>query len=202
MSEVTTLLVEMPTYMILNKKQTQKTIWTNSQFECIQSIPAPRRKGSEGEKLVSEIIESLDYSVETPEQYCKRTSERASSDYDRVLQRTIKCEIKLSCSWDDKLTNWTWQQIRDNQEYDIIIFLGINPNDAHIWWATKDDLKQNIFGRDQFRQHGGKKGDNETYWISTPDGTIPQWFRSFDALKEFLNNNNQQQELLNEFIQY
>ena len=60
--------------------------------------------------------------------------------------------------------NFRWSKIR-NQPYERIIFVGINPNEAKLAWATKDDLQKWVF-TDSNRQHAGKNGGLDIYLVS------------------------------------
>ena len=145
----------------------KQSIWANSKFESFRNIPSPKSKGAQGEKLVSQIFEQLGYEIEKP----------LNSDHDRIIGG-YKTEIKLSTTWNETLFNWTWQQIRD-QDYERIIFVGINPNECYVYWATKEDLRKHILGQDQHRQHAGKDGGQELYWIQ---GSGRQdWFRDIST---------------------
>jgi hypothetical protein len=158
----TNMVTSLPIYKTWQIKE-EKSIWKNSIFEFFHKIPSPRSKGSQGEKLVEQFMTELGHSVSKPE----------SSDHDRIISN-YKTEIKVSTSWDNTENKFTWQQIRD-QDYERIIFVGINPNNIEIFWATKSDLKKNIFGKDKYRQHGGKKGKQDLYWLQSVHKLA--WFR-------------------------
>jgi hypothetical protein len=145
---------------------TKKDMWSNSLMEPIKRISSPKAKGSVGEKLVTEVMSNLGHRVTKPK----------STDYDRMIDGH-RCEIKLSCAWDDAPDNWCWQQIRD-QEYDRIIFVGINPDGFHLWWATKADLEKYVIGRNECRQHAGKDGGQELYWLRGPR---QGWFKDMES---------------------
>ena len=83
----------------------------------------------------------------------------------------------MSLTWGEQQNCFTWQQIRPLQEYDRIVFIGVNPDSLHLWWATKEDILQHIAGHDSYRQHGGKNGGQDLYWIKNE---IPTWFRSIE----------------------
>ena len=117
--------------------------------------------------MVQQVMEALGHRVERP----------TSSEHDRIIDGW-KTEIKVSTTWNETLDNWTWQQIRE-QDYDRIIFVGINPNDVSIWWATKEDLRQFVLGRDEMRQHAGKDGGQELYWIQ--GSGVKPWFREMNS---------------------
>ena len=103
-----------------------------------------------------------------------------SSDYD-LLVNDLRVEVKASTAWDENPNNFKWQQIR-NQQYDRIVFMGVNPNEAWMWWASKLDLEAHIFGRDEYRQHAGKDGNQELYWIASNDNIpVPAWFRTINT---------------------
>lgn len=162
----TDFILETSTYASW-KKHKQTSIWKHSLFECFHDIPSPRSKGAEGEKLVEEFMSSLGHTV----------IRAKSSDYDRVISG-YKTEIKTSTTWNGTKDKFTWQQIR-NQDYDRIIFLGINPNDINLYWATKQDLVKNVFSIDSFRQHAGKNGKQELYWLQGINKL--SWFRNIES---------------------
>jgi hypothetical protein len=149
-------------------ESSKQSIWEGSKFQTFRNIPSPKSKGSQGEKLVEQLMKSLDHKVTKP----------LNSDHDRVINGH-KTEIKVSTTWNELLNNWTWNQIRGNQDYDRIIFVGVNPNSIHIWWATKEDICKHIIDNDSKRQHAGKDGGQEIYWIQ---GSGKQdWFRDLDT---------------------
>ena len=124
--------------------------------------------GTETNVTVEDIIQQKDY-----EYY----------DYD-IYPDEIKTEVKFSTAWDNTEFMFTWQQLRSWQNYERIIFVGCNPNSIHVWWCTKKDLEENVFGKDEYRQHGGKDGKQEEYWLkSTPDKKtiVPEYFQTLDT---------------------
>ncbi len=52
------------------------------------------------------------------------------SEADRVIAG-VRVEIKFSTLWRDR-GGYTFQQLRD-QNYEVAVFLGISPFDAHCW---------------------------------------------------------------------
>jgi hypothetical protein len=147
--------------------------WQGSLFESFWLMSSPKSKGARGERLAADIMESLGHDIlrDGSGKPCRR-----GSDYDITVdgQRT---EVKLSLTWGAAENQWTWQQIRD-QDYDRIIFIGINPNNVKMWWATKEDLLKHVIGNRAFQQHGGKKAAGNTYWINRK---IPSWFREIET---------------------
>jgi hypothetical protein len=165
MTDFTSIVETLPIYE--HWESSKQSIWEGSKFQSFRNIPSPKSKGSQGEKLVAQLLENLGHKVTKP----------LSSDYDRVINGH-KVEIKVSTTWNEQLNNWTWQQIRD-QDYDRIIFVGINPDEIYVWWATKGDIFEHILGNDRKRQHAGKDGGQELYWIQ---GAARQdWFRDLDT---------------------
>ena len=148
-------------------ESSKQSIWEGSKFQSFRNIPSPKSKGAQGEKLVQQLMETLGHKVTRPE----------NSDHDRIISNH-KTEIKVSTTWNEELNNFTWQQIRD-QDYERIIFVGINPNDISVWWATKDDLREYVLGQDSKRQHAGKDGEQDLYWIQASAGET--WFRTMNT---------------------
>ena len=143
--------------------------WLGSKFEFTRSISS-KQKGSFGEKFVAAVMKDMGFDV----------SRRYSSDHDIVVNG-MSAEVKMSTAWDNKKDAFKWQQIR-NQDYKLIFFLGINPNDFTIWWATKDQLNEKVIGKDEYRQHAGKDGNQELYWISCRQ----EWFNDLSELKSVI----------------
>ena len=164
--DVTQLMANTETFKNL-LKESETDIWKGSLFEPLKRLSS-RSKGAKAEKMTQETMELLKYIVR----------KAMSSDHDRVIS-DYATEIKFSTCWDGELNKFTWQQIRGGQDYDRIIFIGCNPNDIHMWWATKDDLKKHVFGRDKLRQHKGKDGEQELYWLSGVH-KMP-WFRDMSS---------------------
>lgn len=161
----TALIESLPIYQ--KWESSKQSIWEGSKFQSFRNIPSPKSKGAQGERMVQQVMEALGHRVERP----------TSSEHDRIIDGW-KTEIKVSTTWNETLDNWTWQQIRE-QDYDRIIFVGINPNDVSIWWATKEDLRQFVLGRDEMRQHAGKDGGQELYWIQ--GSGVKPWFREMNS---------------------
>ena len=90
----------------------------------------------------------------------------------RVEERNV--EVKFSTLWETGV--YKFQQIRD-QNYDILLCLGISPDTAHAWVVPK----ANIGWTDLSNQHGGSRG-TDTWWISfTPPACPYRWMRPHDG---------------------
>lgn len=162
----------------LQEKVNGVDFWRNSLYESFFLMSSPKAKGSRGERLAAEVMETLGHDI-LRKKNGKLARLEGDADHDIVVDGH-RTEVKLSLTWDGTPDRFTWQQIRSLQEYDRIIFIGINPNEAKMWWATKKDLERNIFGKACYRQHGGKDGKQELYWIKNE---VPSWFRSIEEWK-------------------
>jgi len=92
----------------------------------------------------------------------------------------MKIEVKTSLAWGGVDNQFTWQQIRTLQDYDRVVFVGINPDSLQMWWAGKQDILDNLAGQDRYRQHGGKSGKQDLYWIRNE---VPTWFKEMSTWK-------------------
>jgi hypothetical protein len=162
----------------LQEKVNGVDFWRNSLYESFFLMSSPKAKGSRGERLAAEVFETLGHDI-LRKKNGKLARLEGDADHDIVVDG-YRTEVKLSLTWDSTPDQFTWQQIRSLQKYDRIIFIGLNPDEAKMWWATKEDLERNIFGKSCYRQHGGKKGNQELYWIRNE---VPAWFRPVEEWK-------------------
>lgn len=86
-------------------------------------------------------------------------------------------EIKFSTLW--RTGVYKFQQLR-NQDYRIVICLGISPFGAHCWAIPKDEIFQRWKSGAEglCSQHGGAVG-TDTAWLSFRIGSVPQWLVPF-----------------------
>ena len=131
--------------------------WRASPFGWIRQQQS-RRKGKIVEQLVSGWCAAKGFDV---------TAAR-NSDADRVIGG-LRTEIKGSTLWESG--GFKFQQIRD-QDYDIVICLGVSPFDAQCWVIPKDVLMTHPEGVTY--QHGGQ-GGRDTSWLSFDADTPPRW---------------------------
>jgi len=150
-------------------------LWKNSTFETFYRMNSPKAKGTRGERLVADLFEGMGSNI-LRNKKGKPARMKGDSDHDIVVDNYLT-EVKTSLTWGDQRDSFTWQQIRTKQKYDRIVFLGINPDNIKVWWAKKEDLDKYIAGNKQYRQHGGKNGEQDTYWIKNE---IPSWFREIE----------------------
>ena len=85
----------------------------------------------------------------------------------------LRTEIKGSTLWESG--EFRFQQIR-NQEYDIVICLGISPLDVQCWVIPKDVLMEHPPG--VVYQHGGQEG-RDTAWLTVAPDNPPAWLREW-----------------------
>ena len=148
-----------------NEYKDRNRLWNDSQFAWIKGgLPAGSR-GAVFQRLVSEWCVSKGVSV----------TRSPDSDADRIIGGR-RAEIKGSTLWEDG--TYTFQQIRD-QNYELVVCLGISPFDAHCWVIPKDDI---MALRDEgliSPQHGGSRG-SDTLWINGVNPkNPPDWIRPY-----------------------
>ena len=136
--------------------------WERSPFRWIRQ-QASRRRGKIGEQLLSGLLAARDFAI--------GPSGDSQSDR-RVNGKAV--EIKFSTLWQSGI--YKFQQIRD-QQYDLLVCLGMSPFNAHGWAIPKRALHQHVFGKGM-GQHTGAAGA-ETAWLSfTPDAPYP-WMTAY-----------------------
>ncbi|MDE6735801.1 MAG: hypothetical protein K2J64_10085 [Desulfovibrio sp.] len=137
--------------------------WNDSPFAWIKTNPS-RTIGKIGEQMISLWVKKHGFNV----RYSPDT------EADRIIEGK-RAEIKFSTLWDEGF--YKFQQIRD-QNYDIMIWLGVSPHRIHCWVLTKDEvmdlwhIKHIIKG-----QHKGQEG-TDTGWIKVLPAGAPYLFPS------------------------
>ncbi len=135
-----------------------KSAWQDSPFDWLKQDIASRTVGMVLEQLVEGWFAMRGFNV----------SKAPNSDADRVINGQL-VEIKGSTLWQGGI--FRFQQIRD-QEYDIVICLGIRPFDAQCWVIPKDVLMARPEGVGG--QHGGQ-GGSDTLWLGFDADAPPRW---------------------------
>jgi len=139
-------------------------VWQNSPFGWIRRCPS-RQVGAIGEKLVAGWLATRNYDVVR----C------TDSEADRIING-LRVEIKFSTLWKSGI--FKFQQIRD-QNYDILLMLGLMPFDARCWAVPKAILMQRWGTSDGPRsQHAGSAG-RDTAWLSFPANHPPSWLAPY-----------------------
>lgn len=157
----------------LNEKNSDP--YKDSPFRVYKEMSS-KKKGKYFELIVQEYLKKQGYKV----------GKAVNSDHDRVINDLIKLEIKGSLLWGEG-THFRWQQIRTNQDYDLICFVAIYPEAVRLYAATKDVVKSIVEVQDHngywiHNQHGGKKVNSGTFVL---DG-MPEHFDWFSSLEELL----------------
>ena len=133
--------------------------WAGSPFEWIKKIASSRRRGKAGEVLIATWLARLGYEVRPP----------SNAGHDRLVSQR-RVEIKFSTLWEQG--NYVFQQLRD-QDYELVILLGLSPTIAHVWVVPKAEAIAN-----SIPQHGGAVG-TDTRWISFRAADPPPWLQSY-----------------------
>ncbi len=130
--------------------------WVGSPFAWIKTQQS-RRRGKVGEQLVAGYLAAKGFDV----------ARAGDSEADRLINGH-RVEIKFSTLWEAGV--YKFQQVRD-QDYEIMICLGLCPFDAHCWAIPKTVLRQQVIGK--MGQHGGAAA-RDTDWMSfLPDKPFP-----------------------------
>lgn len=134
--------------------------WIGSPFAWIKTRPS-RQIGAIGEKLIAGWLATRGFNV----------NRSGNTDADRIIENK-RIEIKFSTLW--KSGGYTFQQIRD-QNYDLLICLGVSPFDAHCWVIPKADVMRLWIVEGKITgQHTGASG-SDTAWLSFQIQSPPEW---------------------------
>ena len=142
--------------------------WVHSPFGWIKVLPS-RRAGAVFEALVASWCaeEGLD------------VTSSPDSDADRIISG-LRTEIKGSTLWANG--SYKFQQLRD-QNYSIVVCLGISPFDAHCWVIEKGDLMALWNDGVISSQHGGA-GGRDTAWITVNPANPLDWLWTYGGTLE------------------
>ena len=160
-------------------KENNKDPYKDSAFKIFKQMSS-KKKGKYFELIVEEYLRKNNY----------RVQKAVSTDHDRIVKcndNTIKAlEIKGSFLWGDG-THFRWQQIRTNQDYDVICFLAVFPDRIELYGSEKNVVRDNLEiqndkGEWMYNQHGGKSVNSGTFFM---DG-MPEDFKWFKPLVEVL----------------
>ena len=149
--------------------------WEDSPFGWIRNQPS-RRVGMIAEQLVAEWATENGFHVE----------KSPDSDADRIISGA-RVEIKSSTLWE--AGGYKFQQLRD-QNYSIVLCLGLSPFSAHCWALPKQAVLEAWRGRFPGigSQHGGQSG-TDTAWLAVDPDAAPAWLQTYGgALQSGLDN--------------
>ena len=153
--------------------------YRNSPFEIYKNLSS-KKKGKYFEMIVKEQLRNMGYKV----------SKAITSDHDCVVNDKLKLEIKGSLLWGSG-THFKWQQIRTNQDYNVICFLAVYPDRIELHGATKEETIKALVFQDEkgywpYNQHGGQKKNSGTFAFDAKPNQMPDWFQ---PLQNFLPKN-------------
>ena len=133
--------------------------WANSPFEWIKER-ASAQQGSICKRLVADALEVRGFSI-------ARAPGRGA-DWEI---NGIRAAVKSSTLWEGRF--YKFQQLR-NQDYHVVICLGISPFDAHCWVIPRSFIMENWGVPELFPiQHRGQEG-TDTVWITVdPENVQP-----------------------------
>lgn len=138
--------------------------WNGSPFEWLKSIPSSRTRGKAFEDLLAGWCADRGMTV----------APSPDSQADRIIDG-VRVEVKGSTLWQNG--GYKFQQIRD-QNYRIIVCLGISPFDAHCWAIPKATVMRWWQEGRISSQHGGA-GGNDTAWLSVDPSAAPAWLQPY-----------------------
>ena len=138
-----------------------------------------KRKGAAFEKIFEEWMKKQNYEMK----------KNYSSDHDRVFivdGVEVKFEVKGSTLWGEDGTSMKWQQIRVDQDYDVVCFMAILPDAIEFYFATKEEVAefvdvQDDRGRWIYNQHGGNRVRSGTFAIQGLVEDFP-FMKTFDEM--------------------
>nr|WP_290668493.1 hypothetical protein [Ardenticatena sp.] len=150
--------------------EAQNEEWKHSPFAWIKMRPS-RQVGAIAEQLLSSWLEEKGLRVE----------DSPDSEADRIVNG-VRVEIKFSTLWSGGF--YKFQQLRD-QNYSVLLCLGISPFEAHLWAISKEVVIQGW--RENWKglrsQHGGKRG-RDTAWLEVDPTEVPEWLEPFGGSLE------------------
>ena len=132
--------------------------WVGSPFAWIKDLSS-RTRGKVGEQLIERWCTLQNFDV--------RSSPNSQSD--RIING-LRVEIKFSTLWQTGI--YKFQQLRD-QAYDIVICLGLSPDDIHCWVLSKDVILEQ-WRSGKIGQHGGSEA-KDTAWITVKPESPQAW---------------------------
>ena len=157
------------------KQSSRVDLYENSEFAIFRNMPS-KSKGAAFEKIFEEYCTNeLGFPVSKP----------SNTGHDRVINGNIRVEIKGSTIWNGS-GGFKFQQIRTEQDYDVVAFLFIYPDRIEVWGADKDVVRENLEVQDSdgnwiYNQHGGKAVNSGTFWFDCSGPEDVPWLQPFDA---------------------
>jgi hypothetical protein len=152
-----------------------KDVYANSPFKVIRDLSSSK-KGKFFETVVEEYLRERGFTVDRS----------GNSDFDRLIDKTIRLEIKGSTLWEGG-SQFQWSQIRPSQEYDIICFVAMYPDRIDFLGSTKKEACDYLTVQDEngfwkFNQHGGKTVNSGTFRLTG----FPEQYEWMRPIEEFI----------------
>lgn len=134
--------------------------WAGSRYAWIRNL-APARRGKAGGQLVDRWLRATGVDV----------APRLNSEHDRVVAGR-KAEIKLSTLWTGT-GEYTFQQLRD-QDYELLILLGVSPEKVHAWVLPKHAALAHLTA-----DMGARTAGADARWLTFPAARPPAWLAPY-----------------------
>ena len=126
--------------------------WRDSPLKWLADIRAPSPRGAAGAEVVLGLLNQHGFSGVK------------GRFQNTLLVNDLIIRTKTSILWEEE-DQFTFQQIRANQPYDVLAMLGVTPANLFLWFCLRDDALQR-----SKPQHG-----EESRWIAFPQGEAPSW---------------------------
>ena len=124
--------------------------YINSPFRHLKKL-LPKQKGKRYEKITENVLKAVGAKVQKP----------TSTEHDRIIDGK-KVEIKGSML-NAGTENFSFLQIRPDQDYDSIYFVMLYPSQLVIMEMDKSEVRNQIEAGIFKKQHGGKKAESRTF---------------------------------------
>ncbi len=138
--------------------------WAGSPFAWLKNIPSSSTRGKAFQDIVERWCAAKGLDV----------TRSPDKDADRVISG-LRTEIKGSTLWQNG--SYKFQQLRD-QNYGMVVCLGVSPFDAHCWVIEKETVMTLWSNGKISSQHGGASG-RDTAWITVNPDQPPNWLRPY-----------------------
>jgi len=157
--------------------ESTKCPYLNSPLLPLKSLSS-RKKGKHFESIVKQWLSKNGL----------RVTKGTSSNHDFIVNG-LKVEVKGSFLWGQG-TGYKFQQIRTNQDYDILIFLALHPSQIEIYGCTAVRAKENLEIQDErglwiYNQHGGNKVNSGTFQVFGFPSEW-KWMKPINRVEDFL----------------
>lgn len=135
---------------VLLKEGDEDPRYALSPFRGLKNLHA-KQKGSRYEQITEAVLKKMGKNVLRP----------TNTDHDRIVGGK-KVEIKGS-TLNKNTENFSFLQIRPDQDYDFLYFSMFYPQEFVIMYMDKETIMKNIQKGIFKKQHGGNKAESGTY---------------------------------------